>query len=156
MDGCIVVLKHGYWPLLDKEDFERCIGRGYSDWDHVGPGTVANGFVLCPSILANIEGYVANAVLVLLHVEDLGIEHIPRLQCLMSALEKTTHGEAELRYLNLNPEKAVIMAHFVPADRAARLMERMLNDLESPTIVALTKHYDELLAVFEALGMVLW
>lgn len=156
MDGCIVVLKHGYWPLLDKDDFERCIGKEYSDWDHVGPGTVANGFVLCPSILANIEGYVANAVLVLLHVEDLMIEHIPRLQCIMSALERTTGGAAELRYLDLNAEKAVIMAHMVPADRAARLLERMLNDLTEPTIATVTRHYDSLLAVFEALGMLVW
>ena len=152
MDGCIVVAKLGYWPLFEEEDWNKCMEN--VDWDHVSERAVANGVAFCPrGLFATIGDYTPYVFLAMLHVEDLGIEQIPVLQCLMHMIERVTGGVSELSYLDLNREIGVIVAWAVKPRVAVRLAEKILDDYTAPTVAAITRYPDELAAILQALGL---
>ena len=152
----VLVTRRGYWPLLTRDQWYKCMVN--VSWDHVGPGTVWNGVVFIESsIYSYMEGYTPYAFLLFAHIEDLGIEELTPLHCLMLQMDRLNppdiYDSPHLEYVNLDREVALVVMMLHDSRLASRLAYDILSSFDRPSITWIGEAYTPTHAVLKAFGL---
>ncbi len=142
--------EHGVKPLLDEDDFLNCIPRSWSHVSDCFMSVVASGFVIDPDSIAPIRPFIA-----LTHVEELGVEHVLALACVMRLLEKGYGVDVKLAYATtygaLPP--VIIIAYPGPFSEnklIIEMLEEYVNDADANVVEV--DAVSDLDAILKALG----
>lgn len=142
--------EHGARPLLGESEFLNCLPRSWSHVSDCFMSAVASGFIIDVDSITPVRAFIA-----MTHVEELTVEHVLALACIMRLLEKRYSVDAELAYATVYGAlpPVVIIAYPEPFEHNDALMEALGEYINDPD-AAITEvdAASDLDAVLKALG----